>query len=70
MAVALNTNPSSILKKKNQICSCHKVREAISAGFTVHGHVRSEDNVADTCINTQLMLGLLARGMKRERRES
>ena len=50
MAVVLNTTiPSSILKKKNQSCNWHKVREAVAAGFIVYGHIKSEDNVADIC---------------------
>ena len=50
MAVVLNTTiPSSILKKKNQSCNWHKVREAIAAGFIVYGHIKSEENVADIC---------------------
>ena len=50
MSVVLNTTiPSSILKKKNQSCNWHKVREAIAGGFIIYGHIKSEDNVADIC---------------------
>lgn len=48
MAVVLNTTiPSSSLKKTQQPCNYHKVRESIAAGFIKYGHIRSEDNVAD-----------------------
>ena len=48
MSVVLNTTiPSSVLKKKNQSCNYHKVRETIAAGYVVFGHIPSTENVSD-----------------------
>ena len=48
MSVVLNTTiPSSVLKKKNQSCNYHKVRESIAGGYIVFGHIPTEENVAD-----------------------
>ena len=46
--VVLNcTMPSSVLKKKHNACSYHRVREAIAAGIIKFSHIPSEDNYAD-----------------------
>ena len=48
MLVVVNTTiPSSILKKKNQSCNYHKVRESIATGVITYGHIKSEENVTD-----------------------
>ena len=47
-SVVLNcTMPSSVLKKKHNACSYHRVREAIAAGIIKFSHIPSEDNYAD-----------------------
>ena len=48
MSVVLNaTIPSSVLKKKNQSCNYHKVRESIAAGYIIFGHIPSTENISD-----------------------
>ena len=50
MSVVLNTTlPSSQLKKKNQSCNYHRIREMIAAKVATYGHIISTENVADVC---------------------
>lgn len=50
MSVVLNTTlPSSMLKKKHNAISYHRVREAIAAGIVDFAHVPSDENIADIC---------------------
>ena len=50
-SVVLNcTIPSLVLRKKNNVCSYHYVREAIAAGIIKFSHIPSEDNYADLLI--------------------
>lgn len=47
-SVVLNCSmPSSVLKKKHNACSYHRVREAIAAGILKFTHIPSESNYAD-----------------------
>ena len=48
MSVVLNTTiPSSQLKKKHNVISYHRVREAIAARIVKFAHVISSENIAD-----------------------
>jgi hypothetical protein len=48
MSVVLNTTiPSSVLKKKDNTISYHRVREGIVARITRFSYIRSEENVSD-----------------------
>ena len=48
-SVVLNTTvPSSVLKKKHCVMSCHKIRETIAAGIVKFLHIKPENNCADT----------------------
>ena len=48
MSVVLNTTvPSSVLKKKHNAISYHRIRECIAAGVFKFAHIPSEDNLAD-----------------------
>ena len=47
-SVVLNsTMPNSVLKKKHNACSYHRVREAIAAGIMKFCHIPTEKNCAD-----------------------
>ena len=53
-SVILNcTMPSSVLKKKHNACSYHRVREAIACGIMKVSHIPSEMNYAD-CLTKAL----------------
>jgi hypothetical protein len=48
MSVVLNTCvPSSVLKKKHNAITYHRVREAISARIMWFAYIKSEENVSD-----------------------
>jgi hypothetical protein len=48
MSVVLNTTvPSSVLKKKHNAISYHRVREAIAARIMRFAYIKSEENVSD-----------------------
>jgi hypothetical protein len=48
MSVVLNTTvPSSVLKKKHNAISYHRIRESIAAGAIRFVHIPSTENIAD-----------------------
>jgi hypothetical protein len=53
MSVALNTTfPSSVLKKKHNAISYHRVREAIVARIMRFAYIKNDENVSDVLTKT------------------